>query len=68
MIQMDRYEELACEIVDDVIDAILQRNPGIDTAGKEGNTLLYGDAYYDLESSVADRIRELSHKERRRSP
>jgi len=63
---MDRYEELACEIVDDVIDAILERNPEIDTTGKEGNTLLYGDAYYDLESSVADRIRELSRKERRR--
>lgn len=65
---MDRYEELACEIIDDVIDAILEHNPEIDTAGKEGNTLLYGDAYYDLESSVADRIRELSREEGRRSP
>lgn len=59
---MDRYEELACEIIDDVIDAILEHNPEIDTTGKEGNTLLYGEAYYDLESNIAEKIREFSRR------
>jgi hypothetical protein len=59
---MDRYEELASEVIDDVIDAILEQNPEIDTTGKHGNTLLYGEAYYDLESSIADRIRDSAVK------
>jgi hypothetical protein len=59
---MDRYEELASEIIDDVIDAILEQNPEIDTTGKRGNKLLYGEAYYDLESSIADRIRDSAVK------
>ena len=62
---MGRYEKLGCEIIDDVIDAILEQNPEIDTTDKEGDTLLYGEAYYDLESSIAERIREFSYRTHR---
>jgi len=59
---MDRYEELSSEIIDGVIDAILEHNPEIDTTAKEGNTLLYGEACYDLESGIANMIRSFVTK------
>ena len=54
---MDIFEELSSEIIDDVIDAILEHNPEMDTTGKQGDTLLYGEAYYDLKSGIANMIR-----------
>ena len=66
---MDRFQQLAGLIIDEVIDAVLEQNPEIDTSKKEGNALLYGEAYYDLESSVADKIRDLgSASARKKEP
>ena len=37
VIEMDRFQQLAGSIIDEVIDAVLEQNPEIDTSKKEGN-------------------------------
>ncbi len=50
-----KYEKLAAEIIDEVENAIRQANPEVEAIAseKEGNTLLYGQVYYDLENYIA---------------
>jgi len=56
---MNKYEELANEIIDLIIETILEENPEIDITKKQGNTLLYGEAYFNLEDHIANRIQDL---------
>lgn len=53
---MNEYDEIANEIIDLVLEKVLNQNPEIDVEQKEGNTLLYGEGYYQLEIEIADMI------------
>lgn len=62
---MDKNESLAHTIIDLVEDAIRKAHPEIeqfvpktDEEGNMVNTLLYGEAYYDLENEVAEVLRD----------
>ena len=57
---MDKYQKLAAETIDEVENAIRQATPEVEVIAsrKEGNTLLYDEAYYDLEDYVASILRE----------
>lgn len=54
MIEMNEYAEIAAKIIDLVLDTVLEQNPEIDVEQKEGNTLIYGESYYDLEGGIAN--------------
>lgn len=57
---MDRFHELAANIIDMVEEAIRKAHPEVDEIASkcEGNTLLHGEAYYDLEDEVSNFLRE----------
>lgn len=57
---MDKFEELAAKIIDLVEHDIRRANPEVDAIAieKEGNTLLYGSNYYDLEIEIANLLKE----------
>jgi len=57
---LDRFQELAANIIDMVEYAIRKAHPEVDDVASkcEGNTLLYGEAYYDLEDEVSNLLRE----------
>jgi len=60
---MNKYEELANEIIDMVSDVIVEHYPEIkprcitDDKSIENPALINGIIYYDLESEIADKIK-----------
>jgi len=62
---MDKYEKLASEIIDNVSELIEKHYPEIkpkhitDDDSIENPTLINGIIYYDLESEIAEMIKEL---------
>ena len=56
---MGRYEELAHTVIDLVESTIRRSYPFIDKLArqKKGNTLLYGEAYFDLENDVVEAVK-----------
>ena len=65
---MDKYEELANEIIDDISELIEEHYPEIkpkcitDDDEIENPALINGTIYYNLESHIADKIRELKNE------
>ena len=57
---LDRFQELAAVIIDMVEYAIRKTHPQVDEIASkcEGNTLLWGEAYYDLEDEISSLLRE----------
>lgn len=62
---MNRFEELANEIIDEVSDAVMELHPELkpkdeDDAGiAEGEAaLINGEKYYALESVIADKLQK----------
>ena len=55
---MNEYNEIANKVIDLVLDMVMVQNPEIDVTEKEGNTLIYGEPYYQLEDEIADMIME----------
>jgi hypothetical protein len=53
---MQRERILASQIIDLVEDAIRKAHPKVDRVGKncQGNTLLYGEKYYDVEDLLTE--------------
>lgn len=60
--EMTKERELAADIIDEIIEAILEANPEIDTEKKQGNTLLYGGPYYALEDSITEQLEHLKER------
>ena len=58
---MDKFQRLAHEIIDLVECSIREAHPTIDVkaSGLKGNTLLYGERYYDLENEIAEILRQI---------
>lgn len=61
---MDKYEELASEIIDNVSELIEKHYPeikpkNITDDSIENPALINGNIYYDLETEIADKIKEL---------
>jgi len=56
---MDKFQRLAHEIIDLVEDAVRKAHPTVDTKASrlKGNTLLYGENYYNLENEIAEILR-----------
>jgi len=52
---MNKFEKIAARIIDMVEYDIRRANPEVDTIAieKEGNTLLHGENYYQLEDAIA---------------
>ena len=57
---MDKFQRLAADIIDMVEHAIRKAYPKVDKIASKckGNTLLYGEVYYDLEDKVSNFLRE----------
>lgn len=58
--KMRKERTLTSEIIDLVEDAIRKAHPKVDKIGKncQGNTLLYGEKYYNLEDSLVEILKE----------
>lgn len=61
---MDKYEELACNIIDRVSDLIEEHYPelkprNITDDDIDNPALINGTIYYDLETEIADMIRKV---------
>jgi hypothetical protein len=62
---MDKYEELANEIIDRISEVIEEHYPEIkprcitDDDSIENPALINGTIYYDLETEIAEKIKEL---------
>lgn len=62
---MNKHEELANEIIDDVCEIIEEHYPEIkpkcitDDKSIESPALINGTIYYNLESEIADKIKRL---------
>ena len=56
---MDKFEKLAAKLIDLIEHDIRRANPEVDAIAmtKEGNTLLHGENYYDLENKIAEELR-----------
>lgn len=56
---MDKFEKMAAELIDLVEHDIRRAHPEVDAIAmqQEGNTLLHGENYYDLEAEIAKRLR-----------
>ena len=57
---MDKFQRLANEIIDLIEEKMLENNPDVKKLvyKKKGNTMLYGEAYYNLEDEIAEKLRE----------
>ena len=57
---MDEFEETAHRIIDMVEKAVRKAHPFIDRYANtlEGKTLLHGEGYYELETEIAELLRE----------
>jgi hypothetical protein len=66
---MDKYEELANDIIDRVSELIEEHYPEIkprcitDDDSIENPALINGTIYYDLETEIAEKIKELMKSE-----
>ena len=58
---MDRFQRLAHEIIDYVEYSIRTAHPEIDNiaSSMEGNTLLYGENYYNLENKISEILSQI---------
>lgn len=58
---MDQREGLAANIIDLVEDKIRKKHHWVDTMANqlEGNTLLHGVEYYDLEAEIAEMLKAI---------
>ena len=58
---MDKLQTVAHEIIDLVECEIRKAHPTIDAKalGLKGNTLLYGERYYDLENEIVEILRKI---------
>jgi hypothetical protein len=58
---MDKFQRLAHEIIDLVEFSIRKAHPTIDAKAiaLKGNTLLYGENYYDLEHEVSEILHQI---------
>ena len=58
---MDKFQRLAHEIIDLVELSIRKAHPSVDAKASalEANTLLYGEAYYDLENGISEILRKI---------
>jgi hypothetical protein len=66
---MDKYEELANKIIDEVSEMVEKQHPELnlntETAKKEGienPAVIVGEDYYNLEESIANEIRNFVKK------
>lgn len=62
---MDKFEEIAADIIDQVEAAIRAAHPSVDKIAQEftveeekPNTLLYGEPYFNLETAIGNSLRE----------
>jgi len=57
----DKLQRIAANIIDKVESAIRKTHPEVDEIASkcEGNTLLHGEAYYTLEDSIAETLRQI---------
>ena len=57
---MEKFQRLAHEIIDLVELSIRKAHPSIDHKATvlESNTLLYGEAYYDLENEISEILQQ----------
>jgi len=57
---MNKFQKLAAKIIDMVEHDIRRANPEVDAIAieKKGNTLLYGESYYQLEDAIAEELRK----------
>ena len=63
---MNKYEELASEIIDDVCEIVEEQHPEIKLntkiskeAGIDNPAVICGEQYYDLELKIADLIKRI---------
>jgi hypothetical protein len=58
---MDKLQNIAHEIIDLVECSIRKAHPKIDAkaSGIKGNTLLYGENYYNLENEIVEILRKI---------
>lgn len=57
---MNKYEEIAANIIDNVIDMVHEQHPDIKCQTDDEGTelsLIYGDGYYTLEQEIAEKIK-----------
>jgi hypothetical protein len=56
---MTKYQKLAAYFIDLVETVIRDSNPKVEKIGKKckGGTLLYGDCYYFLEDTIAQKLK-----------
>jgi hypothetical protein len=53
---MTRTEKLAASLIEDVLEAVARLNPEIEVP--ENSSLIRGVAYYNLESSIAEKLED----------
>jgi hypothetical protein len=61
--EMDEFREMAADIIDEMIEAIQQEYPDLKPKlgileESSNAAILYGESYYNLESSIEDQLRE----------
>jgi hypothetical protein len=61
MKRLDSFQRLAHEIIDVVELSIRKAHPTIEdlATNLKGNTLLYGENYYDLENEISELLRQI---------
>ena len=61
MKRLDSFQRLAHEIIDLVELSIRKAHPTIEdlATNLKGNTLLYGENYYDLENEISELLRQI---------
>jgi len=68
--KMNKFETIANEIIDDICDVIEENYPELkprcitDDKSIESPALINGTIYYDLESAIADKIKEFCKKKK----
>jgi hypothetical protein len=63
---LEKERKLASEIIDRVEWAIRKAHPKVDKVGKncQGNTLLYGEKYFDLEDTLTELLQDAYNKKK----
>ena len=69
---MDKYEELANRIIDDVCDVVERQHPELklktryaEESDVENPAVVVGVQYYDLENSIANKIKKFVKKQKK---
>ena len=55
--EMERYRKLAIEIIDEIEERIFAANPRLAKMRFRGNSLLYGEDYYDVEDWLCELLK-----------